>query len=164
MNRIPFAFRKQAAIHQTEKFTSIEPLSGYRLIRREDEGYITYMEPDPPAEIAGHALLDAFDRSRFIDPSEREFFHKDKVTAVYNRWQKDFMKRYKYKTKREAFNNMRYCLAVRCEGEILITPHKRDNPPWYIRDVPPEKKVIIPETTDPLIVGAAVKLALSHCE
>lgn len=164
MNKLSFAFRQQAAIHQTEKFTSIEPLSGYVLIRRDDEGYIIYLEPDPPAEAVGRALLDALDRSRFIDPSEREFFHKDKMTAVYKRWEKDFMKRYKYKTKSEAFKNMRYCFAERCEGKISITPHKRDNKPGYILDVPPEKHVIIPETTDPLIAGAAVKLALSHCE
>ena len=164
MNKVPFAFRKQAAIHQTEKFTSVEPLSGHSYIRRDDEGYIIYLEPDPSDEAIGLALLDVLDRSRFFDFSEREFFHKDKVTAVYKRWQKDFMKRYKYKTKAEAIKNMKYCLVERCEGEIMITPHKRDNPPWYILSVPREKYVIIPETSDPLIAGAAVNLALSHCE
>jgi hypothetical protein len=161
MNEVPFAFRKQAAVHQTEKFTCIEPLSGHRLIRRDDEGYIIYLDPDPSDEAVGRALLDVLDRSRFFDFSEREFFHKDKMTAVYKRWQKDFMKRYKYKTKAEAFKNMKYCFVERCEGEILITPHDGHSKPGYILALPP---VIIPETPDPLIAGAAVKLALSHCE
>jgi hypothetical protein len=59
---------------------------------------------------------------------------------------------------------MRFCRAERSEGKISIKPHKRDFKPGLCWDLPPEKTVVIPETRDPGIVGAAAALALSHCE
>jgi CDI immunity protein len=48
-------------------------------------------------------------------------------------WQRDFMRRYDYKTKRDAYKNMDWCRAKRSEGKISMTPHKRDN--WDILQV-----------------------------
>jgi hypothetical protein len=42
--RLPFT--QWADIHRTEKFISVEPLSGYRQALREDEGYVIYLPPD----------------------------------------------------------------------------------------------------------------------
>jgi CDI immunity protein len=162
-NDVPFT--QWAAIHATEKFFIVTPLSGYRRHLPEDELYSIYLEPGAPEATLGQAVLEALSKSRFIHPhSDRGFFHRDRIHAADKRWHEEFMRRYRYKTKRDAYKNMRYCLAERCEGNISIQPHKRDAKPTLWWDLPPEKTVVIPETNDPGVVGAAARLALDHCE
>jgi len=112
----------------------------------------------------GQALLRALARSRFIWPrDEPEFFKWERYTQCTRNWQNDFMKRYGYKTKREAYKNMDWCWVERSEGKMSIKPHKRDKPE-YFRDLPPDKTVVIPATDDAAAVGIALRLALNRCE
>jgi len=162
-NDVPFT--QWAAIHATEKFLVVNPLSGYRRQLPEDELHSIYLEPDAAETALGQAVLEALNTSRFIHPhTDRGFFQMDRILAADKRWHEDFMKRYRYKTKRDAYKNMRYCFAERSEGTITIQPHKRDAKPGLWWDLPPEKTVIIPETNNANIVGAAVRLALGYCE
>lgn len=132
---------------------------------REDEGYRIYLEPGASERAIGEALLEALKRSRVVSPTdEREFFETDRIMKNYRAWHEDFMKRYRYKTKREAYKNMRYCEVERRDGKISIKPHKRDFKPGLWWNLPPGKTVVIPETNDPGIVGSAAALALSRCE
>jgi len=73
------------------------------------------------------------------------------------------MRRYGYRTKRDAYKNMDWCRVKRTEGKISIAPHKRDKPE-YFRDLPPGRTVVIPETRDAATAGAALRLALDRCE
>jgi hypothetical protein len=73
------------------------------------------------------------------------------------------MRRYSYKTKREAYRNLDWCRAKRSEGEISLQPHKRDKPEDF-RDLPPDRTVVIPAMTDAVAAGAALRLALDRCE
>lgn len=159
--RLPFT--QWAEIARTERFTSIEPLSGYRIIQREDEGYVIYLPPDASDEMLGRALLEALDKSRFIWPPDPEFSEAERYLRLHRNWQKDFMQRYGYKTKRDAYRNLDWCRAKRSEGNISIRPHKRDKPE-YFSDLPPERDVVIPETQDAAAAGAALRLALDRCE
>jgi hypothetical protein len=116
-----FPFSQWADIHGTEKFVCVEMLSGYRMVQREDDGYRIYLAPDAADDTLGRALLEALDRSRFIwPPDEREFFKWQRYMRCRDNWQKDFMTRYGYKTKRDAYKNMVWCRARRCEGKISI--------------------------------------------
>lgn len=159
------SFEKTATIHRSPKFISIEALSGASALNyREDDGYRIYLEPDATDEMLGQVLLTALDRSRFVDPrSEREFFDPGRAARVYANWQKDFMRRYGYKTKRDAHSNLDWCFATVTEGRISIQPHRRDKPQFW-KCLPPEKTVVIPATRDAAAVGAAVRLALARCE
>ncbi|MHB8884773.1 MAG: contact-dependent growth inhibition system immunity protein [Methylovirgula sp.] len=160
--RLPFA--QWADINQTDRFISVEPLSGYSIVQPEDEGYVIYLVPEAIDEALGRALLEALDKSRFIwPPDEPEFFKAERYMRCYQNWQKDFMRRYGYKTKREAYKNMNWCRAERSEGMISIRPHGRDKPEYW-RDLPNDKTVVIPATTNAAIVGAALRLALDRCE
>jgi hypothetical protein len=159
-----FPFRQCADIHQTERFISVEPLSGYRMIQREDDGYIAYLLPGASNDALGRALLEALDRSRFIwPPDEPEFFEWQRYMQCYRNWQKDFMRRYGYKTKREAYKNMNWCRAKRSEEKISFEPHKREKPEYW-SDLPDDMTVVVPATTDAAAVGAALRLALDRCE
>lgn len=158
-------FTQWANVHRTEKFISIEPLSGYGVIQRDDEGYVIYLAPDASDEELGQALLEALDRSRFIWPprGELKFFKWERYVRLYQNWQKDFMQRYGYETKRDAYKNMDWCRAERSEGKVLIRPKKRDKPE-YFRNLPAESAVIIQDTRDAVAAGLALRLALSRCK
>jgi hypothetical protein len=153
-----------ASVHRTERFVSIEPLSGYRMAYREDESYVIYLPSDAGDDALGVALLQALDRSRFIWPrDEPDFFNRERITQCYRNWQKDFMRRYGYKSKRDAYKTMDWCEARRSEGKISIKPHKQDGPE-YFRNLPADTTVVIPVTKDSGAAGAALRLALDRCE
>ncbi len=156
-------FTQWSDVHRTERFISVEPLSGYRIIQREDDGYVIYLAPDASDEALGQALLEAMARSRFIFPPNSAFSEAERYIRCYHNWQKGFMQRYGYKTKREAYKNMNWCRVKRSEGTISIQPHQRDKPE-YFRNLPPEKTVVIPATDDAKTLGAALLLALDRCE
>jgi len=157
-------FTQWTAIYQSEKFICAEPLSGYRRHLREDKGFRIYLEPGATEEALGRALLKALDISRFVDPDkERGFFKADRILQADKAWLNDFMTRFEYKTKHQAYKNMSYCLAERYEGKIRIRPHRRSKPEYWW-DLPTEQTVVIPATKDPTVAGAALKLALSRCE
>jgi hypothetical protein len=69
-----FPFRQWTDVKRTDRFISVEPLSGYRLIRPEDESSVIYLAPDTNNEELGRALLESLDRSRFIHPDEDPTF------------------------------------------------------------------------------------------
>ena len=156
-------FTQWADVHGTERFICVEPLSGYRIIQREDDGYMIYLTPDTDHDALGRALLEALNRSRFIFPPDPAFSEAERYVRCYHNWQADFMRRYDYKSKRDAYKNMDWCRVKRSEGKILIRPHRRDQPE-YFRDLPPDKTVVIPATDDAEAVGAALRLALDRCE
>ena len=157
-------FTQWSEIIRTKRFISVEPLSGYRMVQREDEGYVIYLPPDANDFDLGRALLETLSRSRFIWPrDEPDFFEAERYMRCYRNWQKDFMRRYGYKTKREAYENMNWCRTKRSEGEISIRPHKRDKPEYW-SDLPDDRTVVIPVTTDAAVAGAALTLALDRCE
>ena len=156
-------FTQWVRINRTERFVSARPLSGYRIIQPEDDGYVIYLAPDACDEALGQALLEALARSRFIFPPDPNFSEAERYLRCIRNWEQDFMQRYGYKTKRDAYKNMDWCEVARSEGKISIKPHKRDRPE-YFRDLPPERTVAIPATNDPGLLGAALRLALERCE
>jgi len=160
--RRPFA--KIATIYKTEKFISIETLSGGMVQYREDESYRAYLELEATDEVLGQVLLTALERSRSVDPSsESEFYEPERAMRLYQNWQKDFMHRYGYKTKRDAYKDMDWCLARLSEGKISIEPHRRYKPDHW-KTLPPDKTVVISATDDAVTAGAALRLALNRCE
>ncbi len=111
IERLPFT--QWADIHRAERFISIKPMSGYRRALPENEGYVIYLPPDASDDMLGRALVDALNRSRFIWPAdEPEFFEWQRFTQCSRNWQNDFMKRYGYKTKRDAYKNTDWSRTV----------------------------------------------------
>jgi hypothetical protein len=157
-------FTQWADVNRTVRFVFVQPMSGYRMIQPEDDGYVIYLLPDATDQDLGQAMLTALDRSRFIWPrDEPEFFKWQRYESCYQNWQKDFMRRYGYKTRREAYQGMGWCRAERSEGKISIKPHKSDKP-GYFRNLSADSTVVIPETRDAATAGAALRLALDRCE
>jgi hypothetical protein len=159
--RLPFT--QWADIHRTEKFISVEPLSGYRLVHREEDGCIFYLSPEGTDDALGQALLEALGRSRFVLPrDDPESFKREKCERCEQNWQKDFMRRYGYKTRREVYRTMDWVRAERSEGKISFQPHNRGKPGHWIW-LAADKVVVISATTDAAAAGAALRLALNRC-
>ncbi|MBV8474038.1 MAG: CdiI family contact-dependent growth inhibition immunity protein [Hyphomicrobiales bacterium] len=157
-------FSQWADVHRTDRFICARPLSGYRMVQPEDDDYVIYLPPGAADEALGQALLQCLDKSRFIwPPDERKFFDWRRYVPIYKKWQKDFMQRYGYKTKREAYRNWDWCRVTRSGGNISIQPHKRDKP-GYFDDLPPDRTVVISATSDAAVAGAALRQALDRCE
>ena len=74
-----------------------------------------------------------------------------------------FMHRYGYKTKRDAYKNLDWCLAKIFDGNISIQPYRRHRPNYW-KNLPSDRTVVIPATDDPAAVGAALRLALNRGE
>jgi len=160
----PLPLTQWADINRTDRFISVQTLSGYRMVQPEDDGRVDYLAPDASAEVLGRALLEALDRSRVIRPrDDRGFFEPERYLRLRHEYEQYFMRRYGYKTKREAYGAMDWCRAQRSEGKISMQPHKREKPEYW-RDLPPEKTVIIQATQDAVAVGAALRLALDRGE
>lgn len=157
---LPFA--QWATVHRADRGISIEPLSGYAIVQREDEGYALFLPPDASDDALGRALLEALDKSRFISPPDPNFSEVERYMRCYRNWQKEFMRRYGYKTKREAYKTMDWCKVKRSEGKISIEPHTRLRPEQW-EWLPPESNVVIPATTDAAVAGAALRMALDRC-
>jgi CDI immunity protein len=122
------------------------------------------LQADASDDVLGQALLQALERSRFVWPrDEPDLFKSERYMQSYRDWQQDFMRRYGYKTKREAYKKMDWCEAERSEGKISIKPHKRDKPE-YFRNLRPDRTVVIPATENAVRIGAALRLALDRCE
>jgi len=132
---------------------------------REDDSRPIYLTPDATDVALGHALLEALDKSRFIwPPDEPEFFEWQRYIRRERDWHKEFMDRFSYKTKREAYRNMNWCRIQRSEGRISIEPHKRRDQPEHWKWLPQDQTVSIPDSRDTAAVGAALRLALDRCE
>jgi hypothetical protein len=158
----PLPFTQWASVHRTDRGISVEPLSGYGIVQREDEGYVIYLAPDADDEALGRALLEALDKSRFIWPPDPAFGEAERYMRCYRNWQKDFMRRYGYKTKRDAYKTMDWCEAERSEGKISIAPRQRIKPEQW-KWLSPDSNVVIPATGDAAAAGAALRLALDRC-
>lgn len=160
----PLPSDRWADVSRTDRFVCVQPLSGYRIIQPDDDGYTIYLSPDSTDESLGQAVLECLGRSRYVWPADEPGFDEwQRYIPLYKAWQKDFMRRYGYKTKREAYRNLDWCRVHRSRGRISLQPHKRDKPE-YFRDLPDESTVVIPETMDAVVVGGALRQALARCE
>src|SRR3984957_19093354 len=109
-------FRQWAIINQTDRATVVSPLSGYRRHLFEDDPLAIYLEPNPTEDELGLAVLESLNISRFVDPRiDGTFFKADRIVAADKRWHADFMRRFRYRSLRLAYENMLCCLAKRSE-------------------------------------------------
>jgi hypothetical protein len=80
----------------------------------------------------------------------------------YPVWVNALMERYGYKTKRALFKNMKNVGIANKNGVLTFTPrHHYRLEGW--EGVRGDAKVVIPATSTPEEIGAALRLALSYC-
>lgn len=82
----------------------------------------------------------------------------------YARWVQDLMRRYGYKTKRALFKSMMNCGIEQLNNMITITPMRHIKlEMWEGLSADGIENVVIPSTSTPAEIGAALRLAFSRC-
>jgi hypothetical protein len=170
-----------ATAKYNQDFFCIETSSGYGEGSRIDpKGVQHLLDASIDEKSLGHAVLDALNRSRglvlgaprvgSVYPPGVEF---DADLYDYKKnierdaiWKKSLMERYGYKSVRELFKQLMNCDIERANGQITITPFRREGTEgWHSlskkRGEPPD--LVIPATSTPAEIGAALRLAFSRC-
>jgi hypothetical protein len=156
-------FIKSAVIHEKAEFIHIVSTYGYRQALRADDGYEAYLEPHSSTAEVGSCLLDAIANSKMVDPvNDDGFFNAHRIESTYNRWYKDIIEKFNYKSKSKALRNMKYCIVYNMPEGIVIQPHRQFGANNYDQ-FPDDMSVVIPGDSDAEQAGVAVRLALSRC-
>ena len=156
-------------------FICVDTYSGYRGgDRRDPKGKQNLLPPDASDVALGEAVLDALAHSRWVlpesmkedtDPAGVEYDSSlyDYKTN-YPIWVNALMERYGYKTKRALFKGMKRVGIANENGVITMRPsHHYRLEGWEAGDLTEEDYVVIPATSPPEEIGAALRLALSRC-
>jgi hypothetical protein len=151
------------AVYVTKRFVHVETRSGYRRNLGDGGRYKAYFGTGVTDAALGRSVLEALNRSRFLDPRwNRKFFEMTTIMAYNDAWIEDLMTRYGFKTKAQLFDKMAFVLVTRQKGRVTFQPHRWAKPEyWY--DLDHDQDVVIPETKDAEAVGAALRQALGRC-
>jgi CDI immunity protein len=158
-----------ASAKKNPEFFWIETCSGFRMTTTDPKGK-QHLLPDGASDHdLGVALLDALEHSRFLPPREnpeedRELFDADLGHQLYMSWVKKLKTTYGYKTETSLFKGMALCNVECRDGSITILPNHYDKPEtWTGKGISPDKNVVVSADSSPAQVGAALRLAFSHC-
>ena len=163
MNQPKIQHRAKAMMN--DEFISIETYSGYFNFLDDPEVPEYLLSPNASEEEIGRTLLNALSRSRILIPKEnRDFFSFERAGVRYEEWVKKTMERYGYKKRRAMFVNMKSCSVCSREGQMFFGPTNHVKlEAWGRNKSDGIEDVIIPATSSPFEVGAALKEAFNRC-
>jgi|SRR5690606_17949918 len=114
---------KRASAKRTEKFIFIATYSGRGLLAMDADGAGHVLSVDASDDELGVAVLDAIERSRFLQPEEaRRFLSPDQVKKNHDDWIKEMLNLFSYTSRRDLFRGMKSCDIRLVDGEIVICP------------------------------------------
>jgi hypothetical protein len=146
-------------------FICVETSSGYRSCVTDPKGSQHLLSHEVEDLELGAALIDALARSRFVTPQEDlSLFDYKQVMQRHSEWTLKLVAKYGYKGPRALFKEMMHCRVERRNGLIAFIPmcHSRLQE-WSGHGITVEDHVIVPETSTPAQLGAALKLAFEGC-
>ncbi len=160
-----------------KEFICVKTYSGYRSSRADPQGVEHHASPEISDQELGVVVLDALAHSRFVLPEPRkdvwihpeatfdmELYDYSLTNQRYDQWVENTLERYGYKTKRALFKDMKKCSIESTKGQITIRPsHHEKLEAWSGKGINESDYVIIPTSSDPSDVGAALRLAFSRC-
>jgi hypothetical protein len=146
-------------------FICVETYSGYRSSIRDPSGPQHLLQPSAGDDEVGLAILDCLSHSRFVTPREdAALFDYELGKQRYSRWVGTIMTKYRYTTKRALFKNMKSCGIECCDGLITIRPSHHDKlEGWSGEGIRKEDYAIIRWGSNPVAIGAALRLAFDRC-
>ncbi len=159
--RVPHPISQTVDVTATKTLVAFQPLSGYVLMRPEDNDAPAFLPADSVAVALGVALNDALGRSRYVPPDDRDFYDMAKHVRNHGDSEREVLRRTGGKSKREAYENAVWCRVERAEGQIRIWPHRPDKPGTW--DALPEAQcVVIPSSASEDALGNALKTAIER--
>ncbi|MEW9809143.1 MAG: contact-dependent growth inhibition system immunity protein [Candidatus Symbiodolus clandestinus] len=154
-----------AEVYKNNEFVSIETYSGYGSSRADPKGKEYRLPVDADDRTLGDAVLDTLQYSRIVHPKEDpELFSNQKMMERYQQWVAELMAAYGYKSRRALFKEMHSCSIEKIQGSITIFPRWHEKlEGWSISASKGPFPIIIPDSSNPEEIGAALKLAFSRC-
>ena len=146
-------------------FFSIKTWSGHGATTADPQGAHHLLPPDAQDEVLGEAVQDALSKSRFLSIEEAYALSElGPLKERYTAWIQELMQRYGYKTKTALFKRMQNVSIRQGGGSITFTPmHHEKLEGWCGMRSEEDVKVVIPVTSSPTEIGAALRLALGRC-
>lgn len=158
---------KKARISLNQDFILVETSSGWGRYTADPQGLEIYLKPDVGNIELGQAVLDALAKSRAVhSKDDLDLFDWRKIEARYQAWIEQVKQRYGYKTKRAMFKEMMSCRIElnpkRNRLELVPLIHNRLEG-WTREKDDGIEDIVIPATSTPEQIGAALRLAFSRC-
>jgi hypothetical protein len=156
-------WKSRATAVENGDFIAIRADSGYRLAIADPTAKEHLLEPDAPDHALGLAVSEALAQSRFLTLEESRAL-ESAATKWYDQWVKTLMERYRYKSKKALFKNMKKCGIERINGQIKISPMRHNAlDGWYREKDDKIANVFIAADSPPADIGAALRLAFRRC-
>ncbi|WP_156529178.1 contact-dependent growth inhibition system immunity protein [Caballeronia udeis] len=156
-------WKSRLTAKMTEEFLCIVPQSGYRLAMAEPMATERLLTRDASAVEIGNAIQGALAESRFLSLKEASALSLT-AESRYSEWVQSLMDRFAYKTRRALFKNMKSCSVARSAERLVFVPSHHDKLDSWSRSVGDGiEDVIIPGTSSPSEIGAALIVAFGRC-
>ncbi len=156
---------KQARAYFNGDFFSVRTLSGHRMMGIDPLGAEHYLPPGATDEALGIAVIDALKYSRLLSLEDTRIFFDPKARDIrYTQWVQSLTAKFGYKGKQKLFKNMMSCGIRAVEGVLTIAPtlHERLEG-WGRKKDDGIEDVVIQYTSEPIVIGQALRLAFSRC-
>lgn len=161
----PVENEAHAEAYKNRKFMSITTYSGYSSFSADPQGKEYRLLANADDRTMGNVVLDTLKYSRILSPKEDfELFSNQKTEERYQRWIAELMAEYGYKSRRALFKEMHSCKIKKLGGNIIISPRWHEKlEMWSISASKGPFPIIIPDSSSPEEIGAALRLAFSRC-
>lgn len=154
--------RQVASITQNQDFLLVQTISDTII---DPHGAHHYLPLDVSERDLGAAVLDALSKSRkLVTPEEEDLLIPENLKAHYDAWKQEVMQQYGYKNRKAMFQHMMN-VSIDCEGgEITFMPHHHEKlEAWSSTANYPDDHIIIPASSTPEEIGAALREAFTRC-
>jgi hypothetical protein len=124
-----------------------------------------YFSHDEDNFIIGQALLDTLNSSRTLQENDPEYNLLCWNNLENTRYKTDFeneLYNFKYKNKISLYKNMQSCLVDLENKKIILSPFKHNKPQGW-DGIEAKYDLIIPSSSPPEVIGAAVKYSIARC-
>ena len=154
-----------AVAYFNQDLICLQTYSGFRMMAIDPDVKELLLPTDVSDLELGQAALLALSESRQIAQSEiADYFDNTKTNDTYNKWVNRLIEKYKYKTKRALFKNMKHCM-IEIRGEyltIMLTCHEKLQA-WSGHGLTKNDDVVLPIDSSAEKIGAGLRLAFSRC-
>ena len=156
--------RHRASAFANDEFINITTTSDHGLSVDDHLAPEHVLMPDVSDAQLGHSLLSSLSLSRLIDFDDPDYTNEKRYER-YQRWVKEMMARFGYKTKGALFKKMNNCDATIDGNILIISPTYHDRLEGWSGDLLTDADdVRIPADSSSEEVGAALRLAFSRCK
>lgn len=157
--------KQWATAYATKEFISVNTCSGLRRSARDPSGEDCYFPLDVSDEELGAGLQAALSVSKFLSPDEvGVFFDLAVIEKNHEDWVAHIIEKFGYKSRRDAFKDMKHCMIDRVDGVITIKPTNHEKlEAWGGKGVNKNDYATLDSAASEADLGKALKSCFANC-